>query len=356
MAFLGEPFRHDIFVTYSHGPLDQKGKGVFKPWSVGFVERLQSELLVEAGNEQIRLFLDAKDRDGDGTDPIAPLSKQLQENVQRCGLLMILMSQSYLDSKWCRDEREWWFEAQRKLDYPTENRIAVVRIVPTKGAWPKELLDAEGNEPIGFDFVDLSFNPARPRGWPIPTLQSGVEFSRMVVHLAGQLRQRLSDLAEIVETRRREAEAQRQTAEILYLHGRQADELIWQDTKKTLRHQGFKVVPSATEPHEASSLAESFGPSANRVNIMRGCHALLLLGTNVSALDEDIISIGKFARDAAIAKAERTIPCAVLDVGGITKVAADAVNTAGQFGIRWIDGTAASWPEEVRTWLSPTST
>lgn len=44
MAYVGEPFAHDIFVSYSHGDVDGTGASKLHQWSTAFVRELESEL------------------------------------------------------------------------------------------------------------------------------------------------------------------------------------------------------------------------------------------------------------------------------------------------------------------------
>ena len=44
MGFLGEPFRHDLFVSYSHGAFAGKHDSDLKLWSQKFAEDLRAEL------------------------------------------------------------------------------------------------------------------------------------------------------------------------------------------------------------------------------------------------------------------------------------------------------------------------
>jgi hypothetical protein len=43
-CFLGEPFQHDLFVSYSHGDFDGSGQSNLKTWSQAFGRELEMEL------------------------------------------------------------------------------------------------------------------------------------------------------------------------------------------------------------------------------------------------------------------------------------------------------------------------
>ena len=150
-SYVGKPFKHDIFITYSHGDADGDGIAKLKQWSEGFARELEEELKAMpdlAAN--IRIFRDENDQLAGGLDPMAPLTEQLKEDVARSAILAILMTPQYLRSAWCKDEREWWLDQQDTADLAVDGRLAVARIWPTKDMdWPKELTDSRGHKLIG---------------------------------------------------------------------------------------------------------------------------------------------------------------------------------------------------------------
>ena len=119
MAYVGKPLDYDIFVSYSHGDVDATGESKVKQWSQAFARELESEFRAQPKF---------------GHD----VTIQLQSDFARAAILTVLMSPYYLESKWCQDEREWWYSKQAELGLPSEERIAVVRIWPTEKNWPKE--------------------------------------------------------------------------------------------------------------------------------------------------------------------------------------------------------------------------
>ena len=50
MSYVKDPFKHDIFVSYSHGNVDGTDDSALKAWSQGFVKVLEAELKT-AGSE-----------------------------------------------------------------------------------------------------------------------------------------------------------------------------------------------------------------------------------------------------------------------------------------------------------------
>jgi hypothetical protein len=112
MSFLGEPFKHDLFVSYSHGDFDGSGKSNLKTWSQAFARELEAELRQKIEFNGLMIFLDQHDRPDQAVDPMEALTEQLRTEIGATGLLTVLMSPHYLRSKWCGDERDWWLECQ----------------------------------------------------------------------------------------------------------------------------------------------------------------------------------------------------------------------------------------------------
>ena len=128
MSYVGDPFRHDIFVSYSHGDVAADGELRLKQWSQGFAQELEKELQAFADiGGQIRVFLDADRRPDHGVDPLAPLSDKLKQEVAGSAILAVLMSDHYIGSSWCQRERIGWIEAQQAHKFAHENRIAVAK-------------------------------------------------------------------------------------------------------------------------------------------------------------------------------------------------------------------------------------
>src|SRR5690348_3102553 len=103
MAYLSPPFAHDIFVSYAHGRADRHGVKRLKHWS----ERLKDELKFEIVDlapefDPLDVFIDEQ------LDPTQPLTDLVRGHVSSSGLLLVIMSERYLSSAWCTDERDWF--------------------------------------------------------------------------------------------------------------------------------------------------------------------------------------------------------------------------------------------------------
>ena len=89
-----------------------------------------------------------------------PLTGYVRSKVARSGLLLVLMSDWYLNSSWCRDELEWFTNTIRQ-ERPGRP-IFVVRVRATDhNTWPPVFKDERGRPPLA---TTLSLT-AKPRGW-----------------------------------------------------------------------------------------------------------------------------------------------------------------------------------------------
>jgi hypothetical protein len=195
MGFLGEPFEHDLFVSYSHGDFDGSGQSNLKVWSQAFVSELEKELRAQPKFANLTIFLDQDHRPDRGIDPMEALTGQLRDQIAASGLLTVLMTPHYLLSKWCADERDWWVECQAKRGLVTDGRIALARIWPTEDPWPAVFLDERGQQPVGFTFYDpktAEYHPW-PHDWPDCTGAKG-PFRQAMLEMVGRLWQRLREV------------------------------------------------------------------------------------------------------------------------------------------------------------------
>lgn len=358
MAYVGAPFSHDIFVSYSHGD-DGSGQSFMQPWSAAFARELERELRADRRFRQdLRVFLDGNHRPGQGIDPMAPLTDQLRAEIGAAAFLLVLMSPDYLASKWCEDEREWWHARQAELGLPADERIAVVKIWPTgNDPWPPALHDSRGHPLVGFPFsepVDGS-DSHRPLGWFDLPGPFTTPFRKALLTVVGRLYPKLDALRCALEQRARaEAEIARlvsDSGQTIYLHGRADHAKAWEAAGMALIDHGYAVVPGEPDPVESDpkKLQEV---RERRVEALCGCDALLLLGTEDGrALDADLVVVGKHDRQSARARSNRLLPCGLLDTAGAAVSTPVRRATARIMQTDWLDGTQPPWTPEVQRWL-----
>ena len=353
MSFLGEPFKHDLFVSYSHGAFKGQHDSDLKLWSQKFAEDLRAELALEF--EEISVFLDQSERTDESVDRTVDLPEHLRERVDKSALLTILMTPQYLRSEWCRREREWWCKKHYPDTLGAGGRIFICRVRPTGDTpWPK--LPAA----VGYDCYDPDKEPhkSRPFRWKGGTRDLD-DYNDLLVDLAGDMMQRLRTIGAALEQRREhEAAAARLAADggqVIYLHARQAHVESWARVGDALADRGFVVMPTepdpiARDPIVLREIAE------RRVETLSGCDGLLLLGTaDGRALDADLVVVGRQDRQSARARTDRLLPCGVLDTAGLATATPRRKTTARALGIDWIDTTGDIWLSKVKSWLNEAS-
>ena len=359
MSYTGWPFRHDIFLSYSHRDALGDGTSPLQRWSQAFASELQNELrtLLRKAGRELSVFVDQSHRTGQGIDPLEPLSPQLQSEIAASAIVAVLLSPHYLDSQWCADERDWWYRGQEALKFSPSGRIALARIWPLADTdkLPELFLDGRGEAPTGFWFYDRSESPtqARPYEWPAATNASAGSFRKALVELAGSVFEKLNAIrARLEEARKHSADATKlETDPVIYLHGRSSDKASWDKANDMLSQGGFTVFPAepdsvARSPEEAQKLRN------DRLETLVNCDALLLLGSpDIRAADADLLAIGRHERQLARARYNRLLPCALLDAIGETDVSKRRQLAARKLQVDWIDSHVDPWVPEVQSWL-----
>ena len=360
MAFVGPPFVHDLFISYSHGGDDGAGNGYLQPWSAAFARELERELRADRKFRQdLRVFLDRDLRPGQGVDPLAALTDQLNDQIKVSALLVVLMSPDYLASPWCTDEREWWFSSQAAHGLSTDERVAVVKVWPTEVPWPPTLTDSRGEPLPGFTFHEKSEGTDRPIGWVETPGPFGTSFRKAILNIAGRLYPKLeaikARLAEMERSKADIAKLAQPSGQSLYLHGRADQGAAWERAALQLTQNGFAVVPGEPDPVEGD-VRRLQTIRERRVETLSACDALLLLATEDGrALDSDLVVVGKYDRQSARARSNHLLPCGVLNTVGDALTTPVRVATARLVQADWIDGTAPAWPPAVQQWLSDKS-
>jgi hypothetical protein len=357
VAHVGPPFKNDLFISYSHGD-DGSGNAHLQPWSAAFAKALEDELRADRRfRKTLRVFLDQDQRPGLGVDPMAPLTEDLQAQITGSAFLVVLMSDDYLESQWCTDERNWWFEHQLELGLAAQRQVVVVKIWPTAKPWPSVLTDSRDHPILGFEFfVTLPSGTSRPLGWVDMPGPFGKEFRMAVLDIVGRLYPKLDALkARLEEVERTKADAARlaqQGGQSLYLHGRADHGDTWEKAALALTDQGFVVVPGDPDPVEQDA-NKLLAIRERRVTTLTECDALLLVATDdTRALDEDLVVVGKHDRHSARARTQRLLPCGLLDTVGASVATSVRKANARNLQADWIDGTSLPWTPAVQQWLA----
>lgn len=358
MSYVGGPFKHDVFVSYSQGDADGTGESRLKQWSQAFVRELRAELREYPElRPDLSLFLDESKRPGEGIDPLAKVTPELREAARASAMLLILMSPHYLRSKWCAKEREWWQENLAVPALGLDGRLAVAWIwpVPKDAELPALVLDEQKQPTIGFRFFDTANAATRPQPyeWPEPSANSKGLFRERLLDVVGAVQARLAKIKDFAaESERRNAEKTKliEGQRTVYLHARKSEEKAWVEANDALSNAGFIVLPGAPDlpERDPAALEEQ---RHNRVSTLKECDALLLLRSkNGHSLDSDLITVGRHDRNSARAFSNRSLPCAVLDRIEITETP-QRRRVAERLNVEWLDVTGDPWVRKVENWL-----
>jgi hypothetical protein len=362
VSYIGGPFTHDLFISYSHGTIDAGVESPLKHWSDGFIRELELELRQHPTfGRDLSVFFDDHPRLGEGLDKHAGLTEQLQREIGGSALFQVLMSAHYLNSTWCRDELEWWSQQQRDRGLTIDDRMTVARIWPTSTEWPKLLRDERGNPFVGSCFYDPEHADVHPQPyeWPAPDRSSKDPFRNELLQLVASLWQKIERLKKRMDER---AKAQRDvaklaedTGQVLYLHGRMEHQEAWRVANAALRDRGFAVLPGAPEEVPADP-ARAQQVRQRRVQTLADCDALLLVGTaDGAAVDADLVVVGRRDRQSARAFTNRLLPCGLLDTVGGSIATDERRQAARALQVDWIDGTRTPWAADIQSWLTTKS-
>lgn len=367
MCFLGEPFKYDLFVSYSHGAFDGSGRSPLKEWSQMFVADLERQLRQIASFQHVRVFLDQDQRPDQSVDPTDPLTGQLTCDISSAALLIVLMTPHYLASAWCAQERDWWLEQHTPDAFGVGGRIYVCRVLPNfKGApwqpedddesWPDAFKDSAGHALTGFWFhgtQDVHFDTV-PFKWDGSTDDIN-EYNTARRGLIRHIAIRLNDIRQKLEDQRKDAAQHKRLTEdspkILYLHARQRQLKAWETIRNVLTDSGYLVYPAAPEPDLVADALPDFKAirtaRQKRIMLLAECDAILLLSDGDGAeLEIDLPAIGRNDRQAARGLTGKLLPCAALDLVG------QPVEAATALAIERLDGRRPGWERSVADWLA----
>jgi len=350
MSYVGDPFQHDVFVSYSHGASKGNHDSDLKAWSQSFARDLRSELL-QIELDGISVFLDESERSDENVDRTAKLNNHLQDRAEKSALLTVLMTPQYLRSKWCRQEFDWWCDKNFPCQLGQGERLFVCRVRPSdEGAWPEPVKGV-----VGYFCYDKDKEPDRARPFAWRGRESDKDnYLDLLVDLAAEMKQRLEPLRSVLEEqRRRQDQAEKLVAaagQTLFLHGREEATAAWEKAYDSLQYAGFSVLPTCPVP-----IDDDGGLHPEYEKQLRKSDGLLLLAAEEGpAIDTDILVIGRNYRRKVIAEGA-VLPGAVVNLAGPGLRTERRLKNAQNLGLGWID-LADDWPDHVRSWLAETGT
>ncbi|MEO0796194.1 MAG: TIR domain-containing protein [Verrucomicrobiota bacterium] len=161
--YSGESFRNDVFVSYSHGKeLAESGQSHLKLWSDVLISNLKEYISVPLRSADVKIWNDGK------LPPNSPITDTIKEAVEGSAILVVILTDSYLRSDWCKAEREWFAsEVSRRGGGSGLESVFVIRATNIEHEkWPDFLKDESGEPSLGINFCDRKSN--FPYGFPDP--------------------------------------------------------------------------------------------------------------------------------------------------------------------------------------------
>ena len=261
---------------------------------------------------------------------------------------MIVMSKHYLESSWCKDEREW-FRKQIEARPGDSGRVFVLRAQKTNTAlWPDFLRDERGHAVPGFSFYD----PQNGYPWDYPDLRApNADFGKELLKLQIWLVKRLRELRERAAKRESDRSSAARSlqaigARRIYLHAPPDSESVRADIGRVLEGDG--IMPLTAQTAAGKDLSDfQREAQALRIEAAKRCEALALLRVNSSeSFVGDLLDIGVDERKRVADARGTPMPCAVLDRSGEL-----LPFDVAPFGIERFDVNLSNWHGRFRDWL-----
>lgn len=266
-------YEWDVFVSYAHADN-------FQGWVSGLVENLVGLLPGQLRGANLgRVWLDRR------LDPGLPFPKEIAQAVERAATLLVILSPSYLESEWCRRERELFVDAAKRAGADPKQRIFIVDMkCPDRAAWPEVFAD---KTTFQFWYAASSQEPPHTLAWPRPDTSAVRDRPYF---------ERLDDLSRSIATRlvaMREAIDKGPHASMFRANGQQIGVLLAEVTPdlqyrreqlaRSLRQAGFLVLPESYYPRDPAAFEAKIREDLPSCALM-----VQLLGRYVTARTENL--------------------------------------------------------------------
>jgi hypothetical protein len=352
MSYLSPEYRHDVFFSYPHADADRRGESELKSWSQRFAKDLRSKLISSKQHRDLSFFLDQGQREGERLDEAATPSRALDE-AANAALLVALMSPWYLESRWCKEEREAWAkgiggDAGRMAE--AFGRAFVVRVQDTgEDPWPPEFSDATNEGNLGFWLYDRA-EAFAPQFGSIGDPEDTGKYNRSLQRVKQRLLQRLDELrGRFKEERDKRSNVRSlmgQDVNTVYVHARPSAKVAFDQTCEQLESARFYPIPARPEP-----LRPDGRLTDKQDERLQTADALLLVGTEEDDLLIDMAVVGRHARSLAKAETPKLLPGAVLDKIDLPDAREILKPRAQIVGLHWLDGGEPLWTATLREHL-----
>jgi hypothetical protein len=238
MAYL-PGFDFDVFVSYAHAD-DELLNNV--NWVTQFERELKVKLRMVVG-KPVEVWFDHQQ-----VDPAHVIDAHIPDQVRRSGILVSVVSPSYVESDWCTRELEAFIDsAKNKGGVAIGNKLRIIKVVKTPVAPPAP----EIREPLkglkGCEFFRLDQHD-RPRELWLGDPNVAAEYGLKVGDVAEEIRKLFLLIKKGVD----EPAAPRRTVYLAEATADLAREHDW--LRRELEARGYAVVPDRALPVEAGEL------------------------------------------------------------------------------------------------------
>jgi|GEM_PF-6375311 len=184
MGYLTQ-FRHDYFISYAVVD-DKKPAGVETGWVTNLVRSLDTQLSQEIGRDgRLDAFWDRQDLQRN-----LPLEAKIREALQSTACFVLVLTQGFLESDWCRCELQWFREAAARQQR-SDSRIFVVDLGKVEEAQRRQMFAGHLTYPF---FEQTETGRRRVLGYPEPSPKQHPSYYDAVAALAREMNLELREL------------------------------------------------------------------------------------------------------------------------------------------------------------------
>lgn len=339
MAFLDQPFKHDLFVSCDHGR-DHR----LIEWTNHLVSELQDEILdFESDMNDFSIML--------GADQSAnqPLMMSFANKPGASGVILVVLSKRFLSSPWCGEEAHW-FEEELRKNVAQGGRSIVLLCEPTDpGQWPGVLKQIPDTMTFYSD-DDRRFEHSEPKpfGFPLPLPDDRsyvAAVSKLSTFVVDHLRKIKAKTALLQHTQTSSVIMPAADRPKVYLHAKAAHEAQWHEAKSQLEDTGCDVLPYAPKPIGTDLLQKERAREERLLILKEEANIACALVVD-SPIEHDVRLL--VSDRTALRVFGKNIPCALIDRQG-----GDAA-LARQLGIEAVNAANANWTNSFQNWIKQT--
>lgn len=176
----------DIFVSYPRAlnrPPPDSGTTAAVGWVTRFVEWLEHYLRTELGGEEFHVWMDHQ------LEANAELTPRLHELIESCAVFLVILSEAYLRSDWCKDELTTFVAGDIVRRKRTRSRIFIIET--TEIAEPPPELSPEILR-TRFWYEHPRDHKPRTMGLPVPTREHE-DFQELIIRLSRDIAEELKE-------------------------------------------------------------------------------------------------------------------------------------------------------------------